>query len=200
MLFNLASGDLCNLREQKVRKQPLSLLDSPSEVIKEILICRMEIMTEDYAEAVTQVLRENWPTPSLYQQDILSRIDQYNEIFYREIGKKNKLKELNPFYVQSEMYNIYVNRYQKHIAETVDEQANRTSLLSLFVSNTIVLAKGGGWKHKTSDTVSQLSRFSTSMVLPRTYFISPDNFDFDRKLELFENWKMFLSKWEATLL
>ena len=67
------------------------------------------------------------------------------------------------------------------------------------LATTVVLAKGGGWKHESKEEVSQLSTFSSSMTLPRKYFISPDNFDWDRKMEISEDWSKFFEGWEAVI-
>lgn len=176
----------------------LPLLSSENEVVKEGLICRLEILTEDYGSAVTEAMKIGWQEMNADQEAIFKRVESYMLKFSEQLSKKNKIKELNPWYTQSADFNSYLNLHRTLLARKMEQHIDENSIFSQLAT-TVVLAKGGGWKHESKEEVSQLSSFGTSMTLPRKYFISPDNFDWDRKMEISEDWSNFFEGWEATI-
>jgi hypothetical protein len=49
------------------------------------------------------------------------------------------------------------------------------------------------------DAYDELGYVSTSFQLPRSYFISPENFDWNFRVLYIKNWKNILKKWEAII-
>ena len=101
-------------------------------------------------------------------------------------------------YTQSKYFNDYISLHGKLFSRKLEENVDQHSILS-HISTTVILAKGGGWKNETKTEISQLHKFSSSMTLPRGYFISPDNFEWDRKIDMLEDWSNFFEGWEATI-
>ncbi|RZJ99945.1 MAG: hypothetical protein EOO46_21470 [Flavobacterium sp.] len=173
------------------------LLESGNEAVKEGLISRLELLSEDYGSQVTDALNNYWPAKTEEQQAISDRIQHYMEDFFKRARKKTEVKELNPLHTQSSYFNTYMKSYQKHFERTINEGVDKNSIMRQLAT-TVVLAKGGGWKHAETGEVMQLSSIGTSMTLPRSYFVSPDNFEWDRMVDRLENWKNFLGEWEVT--
>jgi hypothetical protein len=176
----------------------LPLLSSENEVVKEGLICRLEMLAEDYGSAVTEAMKTGWREMNADQETIFKRVERYMLKFSEQLSKKNNIKELNPWYTQSAHFNSYLDLHRTLFSRKMEQHIDEHSIFSQLAT-TVVLAKGGGWKHESKEEVSQLSSFSTSMTLPRKYFISPDNFDWDRKMEIYEDWSNFFEGWEATI-
>jgi hypothetical protein len=176
----------------------LKLTSSTNEVVKEALVSRLELLTEDYANSVTDILKSEWKEMTEEQEEIYARIEKYKIDFYNQLSQKKNIKELNPWYTQSKYFNDYLSLHGKLFARKLGESVDQNSIFKL-ISTTVILAKGGGWKHETKDEISQLSKFNSSMILPRSYFISPDNFDWDTKINIAEDWSKFFEGWEATI-
>ncbi|TCZ64635.1 hypothetical protein [Flaviaesturariibacter aridisoli] len=175
----------------------LPLLHSQNEAVREGLISRLELLSEDYGSQVTEALNDHWPKTTEEQQTIYDRIQYYMEVFFDRAKRKTQVKELNPLYIQAANFNNYMESYQKHFERTINEGVDKNSIMRQLAT-TVILAKGGGWQHAETGEVMQLSSVGTSMTLPRSYFVSPDNFEWDRMVERLENWKNFLPEWEAT--
>lgn len=176
----------------------LPLINSANEIVTEGLICRLEILTEDYGSAVTEAMKTSWPEMSPDQEAVFKRIENYMLQFSDQLSKKSKVKELNPWYTQSADFNNYLNQHRSLFARKMEQHIDENSIFRQLAT-TVVLAKGGGWKHESKEEVSQLSTFSSTMTLPRKYFISPDNFDWDRKMEIYEDWSNFFEVWEVII-
>ncbi|RYG53410.1 MAG: hypothetical protein EOO01_04415 [Chitinophagaceae bacterium] len=196
--FKLFTSVLSLINEAKhTLPSVLPLLHSQNEAVREGLTSRLEILSEDYGSQVTEALNDYFPEKTEEQQAVYDRIQYYMEVFFNNAKRKTEVKELNPLHTQSAIFDNYIKSYQKHFERTINEGVDKNSIMRQLAT-TVVLAKGGGWQHAETGEVMQLSSFGTSMTLPRSYFVSPDNFEWDRMVDRLENWKNFLPGWEVT--
>jgi hypothetical protein len=108
------------------------------------------------------------------------------------------VKELNPLYTQSKLYEIYQEGFGDSLSSNLEDSVeDKSSFLSLFTP--VTLAKGGGWKHEKGGQVSQLSSIGTSFQFPREYYIRPETFDFENRVSYTENWENEFKKWEVAI-
>jgi hypothetical protein len=174
------------------------LLNSPFSFVKEAFICRMEQLTEEYGNSVLETIETELDITNLDYSNIYNRIKNYSEVFWAEISKKRGIKELNPIYTQSDLYTLFSNNYGKSFNKNLSEGVEKKSIFMQFAT-TIILAKGGGWKHEKKGKVEKLGQVSTSFQLPRSHFVNPESFDWEFRTNYFENWKNKFEKWEAVI-
>ncbi len=176
----------------------IPLFESPNEFVREAFISRVEILSEDYGSTVLNVLKDIWHSMSEEQVKIYQRLFDYAKNFGDELNRKMGIKELDPYYTQYKFLSEYNQTHQKLLQKSVNENVDKGSIIRQL-ANTVILAKGGGWRCKEKEEVSQLSKIGTSMIIPRSYMISPDNYEWEKMIEQSENWNNFLKEWEAIL-
>lgn len=176
----------------------LPLLNSESDIIVEILISRFELLADDFGSAVTKVLIEKLDLNIPGDKRCYDRVEERMLEFASYLKLKNSLKDLNPWYSESKQFNYFIRLYQHEFGRKLSKHVDKNSIFMQFAS-TVILAKGGGWKHPRTNEVSQLGKFESSFSLPRSYYVSPDNFEFERKLAIVENWSELFNEWEAIL-
>lgn len=176
----------------------LPLRKSKYPFVVEAFICKLEELIESYTSSVVSVLKEHLDLTDDEDKKLLDRIEVKYEEFGKYWDKKVKVKELNPLYTQSKLYEIYQEGFGDSLSSNMEDSVeDNSSFLSLMT--TITLAKGGGWKHEQGGQVSQLSTIGTSFQFPREYYIRPERFDFDNRVSFTENWENEFKKWEATI-
>lgn len=176
----------------------LPLRKSKYPFVVEAFICKLEELIESYTSSVVSVLKEHLDITDIEDKKLLERIELKYEEFKKYWEKKVKVKELNPLYTQSKLYEIFQERYGESLSSTIEDSVeDKSPLLSLMT--TITLAKGGGWKHEQGGQVSQLATIHTSFLFPREYYIRPERFDFENRLSFTENWENEFKEWEATI-
>lgn len=176
----------------------LPLLRSSFPFVKEAFIGRMELLTEEYGSSVAETLQKELDLNISENVEVLDRIKKYADDFWNEISKKRNIKEFNPVYTQSELYTLHSTNYGKSFNKSLSENVHKGSIFMQFAT-TVILAKGGGWKHEKHSKVAKLGQVSTSFQLPRSYFISPESFDWNFRKHYIKNWKNILKKWEAII-
>ncbi len=176
----------------------LPLLQSPFPFVKEAFIGRIEILTEEYGSSVAETLEKELNLNIPENIEILDRVKKYADDFWNEISKKRNIKEFNPLYTQSELYTLHSTNYGKSFNKSLSENVHKGSVFMQFAT-TVILAKGGGWKHEKHSKIEKLGHVSTSFQLPRSYFISPESFDWNFRMHYIKNWKNILKKWEAII-
>ncbi len=167
----------------------LPLLNSKSEIVKESFICKLEEYSEDYGGHIIEVLENNLSKDSLVNLQIIDRINTYLDNFYAiNINIKKHIKELNPSYTNSKIFNYYNELFYKNMSRTVHDGAERNSLLGVLGVNAVQLSKGGGWKSGHKKEIFKLGKVGSSFSLPRSYFINPNKFEIERGYEMKSNW------------
>lgn len=176
----------------------LPLRKSKYPFVVEAFICKLEQLIESYTSSVVSVLKEHLDLDDDDDKKLLERIELKYEDFGKYWDKKVKVKELNPLYTQSKLFEIYQEGFEDSINSNLEESVDdNSSFLSLVT--TVTLAKGGGWKHEKGGQVSQLSTIGTNFQFPREYYIRPEGFDFENRVSFTENWENEFKKWEATI-
>ncbi|WP_336516458.1 hypothetical protein [Pollutibacter soli] len=172
----------------------LPLLESKDDLVVESLLCKLELLTEDYGSLITDILNHQWPEKTTFQESVISRIHDYLVNHSKIIDEKNSIKEIDPYYTQQRFLNEYLKVYTKNLQQGVSENVDQKSQFLRFAKK-VVVAKSGGWKNPGSGEITKLSTFSTKMTLPISYFISPDNYEWEKLIERTENWSNFFPEW-----
>lgn len=176
----------------------LPLRKSKYPIVAEAFIFKMEQLIESYTSSVISVLKEHLDLTDNDDKQLLARIESKYEEFGKYLDKKVKVKELNPLYTQSKLYEIHQEGFGDSLSSNMDDSVeDNSSFLSLLT--TVTLAKGGGWKYEKGGQVSQLSTIGTSFQFPREYYIRPESFDFENRVSFTENWENEFKKWEAVI-
>lgn len=167
----------------------LPLIHSKSELIRESFLCKLEEITENYGELVINVLKESINEGTSNRASVIMRIEKYFKDYYgKNVNLKNSILELNPYQTHYRFIKKYNSLFQKNINKSLDIGASENSLLSILGSNTIRLAKGGGWRFGPKKEIAQLESFSSSFSLPRSYFIDPNKFELEVGILCRKDW------------
>lgn len=167
----------------------LPLLNSKSEIVKESFICKLEEYSEDYGGHIIEILENNLSKDSPINLEIIDRINTYLDDFCAiNINIKKHIKELNPSYTNSKIFNYHNELFYKKMSRTIHDGAEKNSLLGVLGVNTVQLSKGGGWKSGNKKEISKLGTVGSSFSLPRSYFINPNKFEIERSHEMKSNW------------
>lgn len=166
------------------------LLKSKSGIVREALICKMEEYTENYGGAVISALEKSIDKSNTECHEALERIKNYKENYYKKyVHVKREIQELNPYYTHHKLFSEFNTMYHKDFTQRMQEnmkESEKNSFLSMV--STIQLAKGGGWKIPGKEDVAKLGSFESSLTLPRTYFIFPDQFEMQENQKIIEDW------------
>ncbi len=167
----------------------LPLIDSKSDLIKESFICKLEELSEDYGSHITDIMKDNLNDKNKYYISVIERVDNYRENFYAtNVRLKNSILELDPYNTHYKYIKKLNELFSKNMRKNIDKGVDKNSLLSVLCPNTIRLAKGGGWKIGGKNEISQLGKFETSLILPRSYFINPTKFDIEMRIMSKKDW------------
>ncbi|PQL91798.1 hypothetical protein [Apibacter adventoris] len=167
----------------------LPLFDSKSDTIKEIFIAKLEECSENYGGHLLETL-EKFINNSSKHIEITNRIKTYMNHFYEvNANVKNDIKELNPIYTHNKLFNDYNLFHWKNMNKSINNAEMNSPFLNLIGNNTIILAKGGGWKTGNKTEISKLAEIRTSFALPRSYFINPNKFDIEEWQRIINDWK-----------
>jgi len=176
----------------------LPLRKSKYPFVKEAFICKLEELIESYTSSVVTVLKEHLDLTDNKDKKLLERIELKYEEFRKYWDKKVNVKELNPIYTQSKLYEIFQEGFGDSLSSSMEDSVEDNSTF-LSMITTITLAKGGGWKHEKGGQVSQLSTIGTSFQIPREYYIRPEKFDFENRISFTDNWQNEFKEWEAII-
>lgn len=182
-----------DFREPKYRiTSLLPLIDSKSHTVKDCFIYKLEEISRDYGGHVLEVLKTNLDKENSHHTKVINRISEYISSFYKtNADVKNAIKELNPYYSQNKSFKKFNSLFRKKMSTSINKGAGENSIMSVLGVNTVKLSKGGGWKFEDKDGISQLAKIETSMSLPRSYFISPNDFEIEIGLESKMDWSDF---------
>jgi len=168
----------------------LPLLDSHSELIKESFLCKLEEISEDYGGHITKVLEENLDKNNPKNNFIIERVKGHAENFYSTyIDLKHSVAELNPYQTQYRHIRYFDELFYKKMSESVEKGTRENSLLSILGTNTVQLSKGGGWKFGNKKEISHLGKIGTSLLMPRSYFINPNEYEIEKGFLKSKDWK-----------
>jgi len=176
----------------------LPLRKSKYPFIVESFISKLEELVESYSSSVVQTLKAQLDPTDDHDAEVLARVELRQQEFAAYWDEKSKIKELNPSYTQAKIFEVYQENFGENMSRSMeDSMGSRNSFLDMIT--TVILAKGGGWKHQGSDQISELGTISTSFQLPRLYYVAPERFDYDNRVGYLKNWKNAFDEWEATI-
>lgn len=167
---------------------PISISNSPK--VRDFTLQKLKAYAEDYGKAVQDILEQEWQPMTAEQSAIYTNIKTHTQTFWEALEKKGTIKELNPLYIQSGLLETFTKSHGKQFSRNMTEHVEKRSAFHQIAQH-VAINKGGGWQSAQSDSVSKLFTVSASMSLPRSYFISPDNFEWKRRIDQMKNWKNF---------
>ena len=176
----------------------INLCRSQFSFVKEAFICKLEEYVDNYSSAVLAELEKLLSDDNIDDHVILERVKKRYKQFKNDWDEKFKIKEFDPRITQSKLYEQYEEDYNGEMSLIMEESMNQTgTFLDLF--QTVILAKGGGWKSEHRDDISKLGLVQTGVQMPRLYNISPERFDYDMRFDTSENWKNAFDEWEVII-
>jgi hypothetical protein len=166
----------------------LPLLHGKNEVVAEVLLCKLEELTESYHEEVITIVEKYSEEHEGILMTAVSRLKAHYASFCAMLDIKNSIVEFHSSICQSQHYDRFRELHRHRMNEQLNNSLNsRQGILSF--AKKVVLVKGGGWKHRERDEVTKLGRFQSSYTWPRLHLLNPERFDLERKLALAANWK-----------
>lgn len=165
----------------------VGLMDSQHRLVRELLLHRLQIMTQNYFSDVEESLTLYVDDANALHVEIMIEVKNYHNQFVARLDRKWKIKELDPRYTHSKYFRSFYRLQQKSFQQNIDEGSKKDSLRSLF--SNVMLGKGGGFRMGQKDKVQQLAKIEVKMSLPREYFIAPESYDWNMKVEIINDWK-----------
>lgn len=166
----------------------LLLLRKKDNKVFNLVLQRFVWLIHDFGDSVKKVVESCLDdTIAFEQQFIETFLSYYNQItgFWH---KKKSIKEFNPFENQcSYIYKFNELFYKTHDAELRRETEKRSALLQMATK--IPIGRGRKFKVGNNDQYSNMGEFKASFLLPRTYFIYPELYDYERRKRLLEDWE-----------
>jgi hypothetical protein len=176
------------------------LLDSKFDLVRELVLHKLEVMTENYFTDVADSMEICLDTGNIAHLSYIERIKNYTTEFDDKLKTKWLVKELDPRYTQSKYYRQFFTQSNKQMQQSIGKSVKENTFLAILGGgDDIMLAKGGGFKMGARPEIQQLSTIASSMSLPREYFLSPEIYDWKTRVGILENWKELLTGWEATI-
>lgn len=165
----------------------LPLLNSNSETVRESFISKLEELTQDYAGHITKALDDY---SHIYKRpEVLERVTKYRDEFFRiNADCKEGIAELNPYETQYRLLREFNKLHNRNFSRTIEKGAKENSFLSM-IGKTVKLGKGGGWKFPGREGVKKLGHIQTGMVLPRSLFIYPEEYNIQCGIEQRTDWE-----------
>ena len=165
----------------------VGLMDSQHRLVRELLLHRLQIMTQNYFSDVEESLALYVDDANGLHVEIFTEVKNYHNQFVVRLDRKWKIKELDPRYTHSKYFRSFYRLQQNSFQQNIDEGSKKNSLRSLF--SNVMLGKGGGFRMGQTDKVQQLAKIEVKMSLPREYFIAPEAYDWNMKVEIINDWK-----------
>lgn len=167
----------------------IPLLESNSDWVKEGFLCKLEKLSEDYGSHIKKVLETNLDIGKSNDNSVIERITNYIEVFHnKNVDIKYSITELNPYHTHYKDIKLFNELFSKKMNESINKGAAENSLLGFLGVNTIQLSKGGGWRFGTKKEISQLGKIESSFLMPRSYFINPNEFELEKGFLNREDW------------
>lgn len=177
------------------------LLDSPFTLVRDLVLHRLEILIENYFSAVIDTLEACLDNSNQVHLEYNERLMSYAKKFSDNLEHKTPIKELDPRYNQSKYLQQYFQESRRKLSESLNKSVKENTLMSfLGDGNDIMLAKGGGFYISEENKVQPLSSIKTEMSLPREYYLAPERYDWEHRIQILENWKDTFTQWEAMIL
>ncbi|MDB5282799.1 MAG: hypothetical protein JWO06_1874 [Bacteroidota bacterium] len=176
----------------------LKLLDSNSDKVVAYLIQRLKEMIESFFDSVYKEMEAAYVHKIFKNNTAIKKVKSYHEEFIKHIEQKEALNELNAWQNEHTLVRYYTELYQRKQNRVIGDAMNKGSSF-LQHSNSVTLAKSGGWKMEGRDEITQLNNISSSSLFPRTYFIKPEYFNQSVTSKYLVNWAQIF-KWEQIQL
>lgn len=174
----------------------LPLRNSRYPSIKETLYYKISELVDNYPSSAVKELKTHINKRKKLDRELLKFAQlKEDEIFSLRKGK-SQIKELNPLYTQSNLYKVYHENFGSKFNVNKSVRENSTFF---NMCETIILAKGGGWMDEKTGQETKLTTFSTSFQFPRSYYISPEEYDWNTRVGYIDNWGNIYKEWEVTI-
>ncbi len=196
---------LCNLGENKAIKFINSILNdsfNPVERMKLVLILiqkknstisryilkRFVLLVHDYGGAVKETVENFLDAKKPFEKKFVDEFLKY----YRQIvdfwDKKNTIKEFNPYESPTTDAAKFNEIFYKKRSEDLRKSTEEHSILLKLVTK-IPIGRGRKFKLGTNDQYAEMTEFKTTFLMPRTYYIFPEQYDYYRGKNLLADWE-----------
>ncbi|WP_343306710.1 hypothetical protein AAHN97_06320 [Chitinophaga niabensis] len=172
------------------------LLATPSDIVKELLLFKLEELQMGYKQEVIEELSPHIEA-LVDKTGILERLNAALKELYSNLRKKHGIRELDARYD----YPALMRQFSK--AQFKQYEGKKKSILPkksfLSMVNRVTVARGGGYLHPDG-TIHSFSRHSVSFTIPRTVFLSPEKQEYASYEFYSTNWSNEFSTCSQTIL
>jgi len=178
----------------------ISIRKSQSQFVAEVFKLKLEYEIENYGSIIIEILEDHADPNDTDDNELLARLKLKNEHVIEKLKLKSAISEFNPYLTQSKLINSFNNTWGAKFNNSIQKSVDKGSILRQMAT-TIILAKGGGWKHEdeATDKIGKLAKIETGLVLPRQHTISPNKYDYEIKAWYIEDWTKQFKRWEAII-
>lgn len=189
------SNDRLHAKEQITYMAPL--LSSTSDIVKELVLCKLEELIQGYKQQVFEYL-ETHLKDLLDKQSIITRLEYTLEEVYALLRVKKGVRELTP----EVQYPRLMRSYNQALTKSHQKSDNKRDrkpegIWSLFTP--VLVARGGGVLHPDG-SIHAFGKVSASFTIPRTLFVSPEIGEYELFFFFTTNWTEEFEPWEQTIL
>ena len=181
---------LFSLRPKYTLPLIMPLLKSKEPIIVEVLLCKLEELTESYHNEIIRLVEDyalQEEPANAQTTTALARLKTHYSKICSQLDEKRSIMEFHPSICQTAIFNRFneIHRYKMNERmHTVMEKSD--GLISVFKK--VELAKGGGWKHSKGEGISKLGHHQSSFTWPRLHLINPEMFDMEHRMNRSADW------------
>lgn len=176
----------------------IRLLDSPSEIVRELIACKLEELIPAYRHQVIEQVENSLADTHSQKALLLTRLEKVWAELTEILDKKRAIKELDPLLTETEQIRAY-NRAKAAINRKIEKKTRKEHRGISSKFKHIQVARGAGTV-MPDGTVTPMIKHSVSFTVPRTMFITPERNDYEMRLAFSINWDKEFEEWQQIIL
>ncbi|MEA5426576.1 hypothetical protein [Arcicella lustrica] len=167
--------------------------DSVQQLIIKVLFENV-LQKEDLTDTIKEELSE-----SELKNELLTILNQADEINHQIFARKQELKEFNPSYTHYKMFTLFSKVFYGFMDKKIQQIRKEQPIMKAF-GNTIILLKGGRFKSELNDNYTPLTNIGHSFSIPQSAFLDSEEealnnlFYFNENWETTKDWQKWLRK------
>lgn len=159
-------------------KLVLLLLHKKEDNLSEYMLKKFRVLVFDYGEMVIKVVRNELNNEDEYFKKFINNIDEHTKNLIGFWDKKNEVKEFSPLETHSKNFYKYQKLHYKKQQREISKGAESKSVLMSVVKKVSI---GRGFE--------SLAQIRTSFLMPRSYFIYPEFYNFNYNQIIHKDWE-----------
>lgn len=175
------------LHPAKVIRFLLTFRNSSHRSVLQSMINNCALLIEDYMGEAIAAFRNNLDKNVETDAQVLKVVEKYYGDLSKIIDTKLGILELSPVHSQATMYNYFIKMAhdRMRVQLNIDRSSDKNSIFSMI--GKVMIARGRYWKLEGKDKPTPLSTISKAITFPRTYFLNPDDYNWNIKVRILTN-------------